>query len=72
MAYSPDQKDVEGIKAFITSTVDVIRPKYGHETEQRPRTCVLAGTTNNPHFLTDKTGNRRFLPVECGAHEPPM
>ncbi len=65
-------KDVEGIKAFITSTVDVIRPKYGHETEQRPRTCVLAGTTNNPHFLTDKTGNRRFLPVECGAHEPPM
>lgn len=66
------QKDVEGIKAFVTSRVDVIRPKYGRETEQRKRTCVFAGTTNNRHFLTDKTGNRRFLPVDCGVHEPVM
>lgn len=66
------QKDVEGIKAFVTSRVDVIRPKYGKETEQRKRTCVFAGTTNNRHFLTDKTGNRRFLPVDCGVHEPAM
>lgn len=66
------QKDVEGIKAFVTSKVDVIRPKYGRETEQRKRTCVFAGTTNNRHFLTDKTGNRRFLPVDCGVNEPTM
>lgn len=66
------QKDVEGIKAFVTSRVDVIRPKYGRETEQRKRTCVFAGTTNNRHFLTDKTGNRRFLPVDCGVNEPAM
>lgn len=66
------QKDVESIKAFVTSTVDTIRPKYARETEQRPRVCVFAGTTNNSHFLTDKTGNRRFLPVDCGVHEPAM
>lgn len=66
------QKDVESIKAFVTSTVDTIRPKYARETEQRPRVCVFAGTTNNRHFLTDKTGNRRFLPVDCGAHRPAM
>lgn len=66
------QKDVESIKAFVTSQVDTIRPKYARETEQRPRACVFAGTTNNPQFLTDTTGNRRFLPVECGIHEPPM
>lgn len=66
------QKDVESIKAFTTSTVDTIRPKYARETEQRPRICVFAGTTNNRHFLTDKTGNRRFLPVECGVAEPSM
>ncbi|MFR5000673.1 MAG: VapE domain-containing protein, partial [Slackia sp.] len=65
-------KDVEGIKAFITSTVDTIRPKYARETEQRPRTCVFAGTTNNATFLTDATGNRRFLPVACGVYEPAM
>lgn len=66
------QKDVEGVKAFITSQVDNIRPKYARETEQRPRICVFAGTTNNRHFLTDKTGNRRFLPIDCGVHEPSM
>lgn len=58
-------KDVEGIKAFITSTGDSIRPKYGRETVFRPRCCVFIGTTNDTQFLTDATGNRRFLPIEC-------
>lgn len=66
------QKDVEGVKAFLTSTVDTIRPKYARETEQRPRACVFCGTTNDASFLTDSTGNRRFLPVECGIHKAPM
>jgi len=59
-------KDVEGIKAFITSTGDSIRPKYGRETVFRPRCCVFIGTTNDAQFLTDATGNRRFLPIQCG------
>lgn len=59
-------KDVEGIKAFITSTGDSIRPKYGRETVFRPRCCVFIGTTNDGQFLTDGTGNRRFLPIQCG------
>lgn len=54
---------VESIKAFITSTVDTYRPPYGRRTEQRPRICVFAGTTNSNHFLTDRTGNRRYLPL---------
>ena len=56
-------KEVESIKAFLTSTVDTYRPPYGRRTEQRPRVCVFAGTTNNHHFLTDRTGNRRYLPL---------
>jgi len=56
-------KDVETIKSFITSRVDVYRAPYGRRTEQRPRMCVLAGTSNPVDFLTDRTGNRRFLPV---------
>lgn len=59
-------KDVEGIKAFISSTGDSIRPKYGRETQFRPRVCVFIGTTNDGQFLTDSTGNRRFLPIRCG------
>lgn len=58
-------KDVEAIKAFISCRTDVIRPKYGRETVQRPRRCIFIGTTNDSHFLTDTTGNRRFLPIEC-------
>lgn len=56
-------KEVESIKAFITSTVDSYRQPYGRRTEQRSRYCVFAGTTNNSHFMTDKTGNRRYLPL---------
>ena len=60
-------KDVETIKAFITSRSDTYRPPYGRRTEQRPRRCVLAGTSNITDFLTDQTGNRRFLPITCGV-----
>ena len=60
-------KDVETIKSFITSRVDTYRAPYGRRTEQHPRMCVLAGTSNPVDFLTDRTGNRRFLPVTCGV-----
>jgi predicted P-loop ATPase len=63
-------KDVESIKSFITSRIDTYRAPYGRRTEQHPRMCVLAGTSNPTDFLTDKTGNRRFLPVTCGVNKP--
>lgn len=57
-------REVESIKAFLTSTEDVYRPPYGRRTEHRPRVCVFAGTTNSDHFLIDRTGNRRYLPIK--------
>lgn len=63
-------KDVEATKSFITSREDIYRPPYQRRTERRPRRCVFAGTTNSTDFLTDRTGNRRFLPIECGVHPP--
>lgn len=63
-------KDVETIKSFITSRSDIYRAPYNRRTEQRKRMCVLAGTSNPVDFLTDKTGNRRFLPVTCGVSDP--
>ena len=63
-------KDVESIKAFITSRVDNYRAPYDRRTERHDRMCVLAGTSNPVDFLTDRTGNRRFLPITCSITEP--
>jgi len=53
------------IKSFITTTNDKFRASYGKRVEEHPRTCVFFGTTNEEEFLTDTTGNRRFLPIIC-------
>ena len=58
-------KEAEAVKAYITSQKDSYRPPYEKNVQTIPRRCVFIGTTNNPQFLTDKTGNRRFYPVVC-------
>lgn len=63
-------KDTESIKAFVSSTKDRYRDKYGKLSENRPRRCVFAGTTNTMQFLQDKTGNRRFLPIRINLNQP--
>lgn len=66
------QKDQETIKAFISTTTDTIRTKYTKYNGDRPRVCILIGTTNNNSFLSDKTGNRRYLPIDVGVNEHPF
>ena len=56
-------KDAESMKSFVTRSVDKYRPAYERLSEERPRTCILVGTTNDAAFLTDITGNRRYLPI---------
>lgn len=63
-------REVEAIKAFTTSMVDYYRAPYARLSERHPRTCVFVGTTNAEAFLADRTGNRRFLVVECGKNAP--
>ena len=63
-------REVEAIKAFITSQVDTYRTPYSRVADQHPRTCVFAGTTNAESFLADRTGNRRFLVIHCGNSAP--
>ncbi len=59
-------KDIEEAKAFITSRIDTYRPAYGRYHVDVPRHGIIVGSTNNPKFLTDDTGNRRFWPVSVG------
>lgn len=56
--------EVESIKHFISKQEDTFRPAYARTVEVFPRQCIFIGTTNNPEFLKDPTGNRRFLPVD--------
>jgi len=57
-------REVESIKAFITRQYDKYRPPYAHVSEIVPRSCIFIGTTNDIQFMSDMTGNRRYLPVE--------
>lgn len=58
------QKDVQAMKAFVTRTADKYRKPYDKYVSTIPRSCIFIGTTNDSEFLTDTTGNRRYLPVE--------
>ena len=57
------KSNIEKIKAYITTRKDSVRYAYKRFSTDIYRRFVLIGTTNNPQFLTDKTGNRRFLIV---------
>ena len=56
--------EVEAIKQFITKQSDRYRPAYGRVVTEHPRQCIFIATTNEPNFLRDLTGNRRFWIVE--------
>ena len=61
-------KESEAVKAYITAQEDSYRPPYARYVQTIPRRCTFIGTTNNPLFLSDRTGNRRFYPVACRAN----
>lgn len=52
------------VKAFASRQVDRARAAYARRREDNPRRCVFVGTCNESQYLKDRTGNRRFLPVE--------
>ena len=59
--------DVSRIKQFISQRADRFRAAYGRHVKEMPRCCVFFGTTNSAEYLTDRTGNRRFWPVNVGT-----
>jgi predicted P-loop ATPase len=61
--------EVEHVKANASRQVDRGRMSYERCVTEKPRQCIIVGTTNAKHYLRDLTGNRRFWPVSCGAFD---
>lgn len=57
--------DVTKTKNFLTSTSDNFRPPWGRRNRDYPRQTCFAYTTNEGHYLRDRTGNRRWWPFAC-------
>jgi putative DNA primase/helicase len=55
--------EVKRMKAIITMQSDKYRPPYERTSQDFPRRCVFAMTTNQSEYLKDETGNRRWLAV---------
>ena len=64
-------KEQEAAKAYITRAVDSYRKPWDKNQSELPRRCIFIGTSNNANPLTDKTGNRRYYPVEvrCDGYD---
>lgn len=60
-------RDAEAIKAFVSRTHEEWIEKYETTPTVFPRRALLFGTGNNPEFLDDETGERRWLPVRVGT-----
>ena len=62
-----NKSEMNTVKQFLSKTEDVYRVPYGRRTAAFPRSCIIVGTTNDKEFLKDRTGNRRFWPVDLGV-----
>lgn len=61
------RSDINRVKSFLSQESDDYRAAYGRVVEHRPRRCVFWGTSNDYEYLSDPTGNRRFLPIDTLA-----
>ena len=57
-------KDLNQLKAAVTMPSIDERAAYAHFHEHRAHIASFCGTGNNVQFLSDPTGNRRWLPFE--------
>ncbi|MFM0696525.1 VapE family protein [Paraburkholderia graminis] len=63
-------RDVEGVKAFITRQTELFRDLYRNNMVEFHRRHLFIGTTNKDQFLSDDTGERRWLPVRVRTLPP--
>ena len=61
-------KDQESIKAFVSRQRDQYRKPYDRNTTELLRRCTFIASSNDLNPLVDKTGNRRWYPVEVHSN----
>lgn len=62
-----NKKDANEIKNIITAPIVKYRRPYDTHIQEYPRIASFCASVNGNDFLTDTTGNRRFLPFEIEA-----
>lgn len=64
-------KEQEAAKAYLARQVDTYRKPWDRNVSELPRRCIFIGTSNDRNPLTDKTGNRRYYPIEfkCSGYD---
>ena len=63
--------ELNQLKAAVTMTSIDERAAYAHYHEHRHHIASFCGTGNNMQFLSDPTGNRRWLPFEVESIDSP-
>ena len=63
--------ELNQLKAVVTMPSINERAAYAHYHEHRQHIASFCGTGNNAQFLTDPTGNRRWLPFEVESIRSP-
>jgi predicted P-loop ATPase len=64
--------ELNQLKAAVTMPSIDERAAYAHFHEHRKHIASFCGTGNNTLFLSDPTGNRRWLPFEVERIDPPQ
>jgi len=68
---SMQRSELNQLKAMTTTLYVNERPAYGRNKVHLPHVASFCATGNNLQFLTDDTGNRRWLPFEVTAIDNP-
>ena len=63
--------ELNQLKALVTTKNDKREAAYSRYKENRAHIASFCGTGNNMQFLTDQTGNRRWLPFEADYIDDP-